>query len=91
MTKITCLFSGIGLAAAIHSDLQSNPKLFLNQIHPDDLNRVQEIYQGHLRSGWQIDYRIVTPAGKTRQISELGKLVPVTDDHPGLLICTQKY
>lgn len=73
------------------SDLQSNPRLFLKQVHPDDLNRVHEIYQGHLRGGWHIDYRIITPAGKTKHISEFGKLIPATDEHPGLLICTQKY
>ena len=72
------------------SVLMSDPKAFLNKVVPEDRKKVMTVYNGHMRSHWQLDYRIDVN-GELKQISETGRSIPAGPDTQGLLICNQRF
>jgi len=72
------------------ADVQSNPQGFLSKIKDSDESKVMTIYQGHLRSGWQLDYQMTSDTGIEYQVSETAKLIS-KENEASALICYQQF
>lgn len=59
-------------------EAMSNPRSFLESVHPADLARVRQALQTYARGEYHVEYRIVRPDGGIRWISARG--YPVRDE-----------
>ncbi len=63
------------------ADLQQNPELWNEAIHPDDRDRVRQAFAKHATQGkFEIRYRILRPDGSMRGIYDRGYPVRDADD-----------
>jgi PAS domain S-box-containing protein len=70
------------------TNVYRNPRLWIEIIHPDDRERVNEVFSrwiaGEQINYHDIEYRILRPNGETRWIHERRVLTPGTDGKPCL-------
>lgn len=66
------------------NDLYADPRLWMETIHPEDRERVAQAFQQWLQclpdARYDAEYRIVTPEGKIRWISDCGFVIPSLGD-----------
>ena len=60
-------------------DLYANPLALLEGVHTDDRDRVRDTLIGQRRQDFDIEFRVVRPAGDERWMSTRGFLVPGVD------------
>lgn len=59
--------------------LYENPASFIESVHPDDLQKVQQTYATYLKTGkFEIEYRIVQPSGEVRWVQT--RNIPIRDN-----------
>lgn len=75
----------------LDTNLQSYPKTFRQTIHPDDVARVNAVYDGHMRGQWQLQYRVVGKNGTDKTVSEKGVMVTSETGDSSVLICFQTF
>lgn len=72
-------------------DVKTFPSTFRRQVHPDDMTKVNAVYDGHLRGQWELEYRLVTENGAEKTVSEKGVMVTSETGDASVLICFQNF
>src|SRR5690606_1655330 len=52
------------------AELESDPRSWLEAVHPEDRERVEDVVRRRAGLGYEIQYRLLRPGGETRWIAE---------------------